>query len=682
MTLEPGTLLYKRYKIAEVIAQGGMGAIYKATDESLGVVVAVKENLFTNEEFSRQFHREATILAGLRHTHLPRVTDHFVLPSQGQYLVMDFIDGEDLRHRIQRLGRISEEETLQIGAAICDALAYLHHRQPPILHRDVKPGNIKITPKGQIFLVDFGLAKIQQAGQQTTIGAQSLTPGFAPPEQYGQGTDQRSDIYALAATLYHALTGAVPEDGLSRLMGSARLTPVRTRNPQISARTAAAVERGMSIDPSGRFQEAGEFKQALMDVSGQVKRGVQEPAETLVASPRPSGPAAPPPATPEALHQVPSPQPAAMRKSPPWLWIGIVTAFILAGIGLGGFWFSRQNQAAKPTQIQAPLTSTLPAAVLVATHPLPSPTPKPLPSPTIPVLPSATPASEPTAIPASPTPAATPTGGGAGQLAFASNRIGIPQVWVMNIDGSSPHQITQMPDGACQPDWSPDGQRLVFVSPCSGKQEVYKGSSLFTIGADGSGLISLATMPGGDFEPAWSPDGSQIAFTSVRDGRSHIYLYSLADNQVQRLSPAPVYDRQPAWSPDGQRLAFITSRSGQAQVWTMQADGSQQQEFSLLDRGAAMLPAWSKDGQVILFSQGSSLPGLVAKGIADHFNETPLAEKVRPVYSVKYSSDGAWLVFETVADGNPELFMMTSLGTNLTRLTNDAGADFQPAWRP
>src|SRR5512138_307836 len=100
MTLETGYLLNKRYRIQETIAQGGMGAIYRALDESLNVEVAVKENLFSTEDYTRQFRREATILAGLRHAHLPRVTDHFVIPEQGQYLVMDFIAGEDLRKRI------------------------------------------------------------------------------------------------------------------------------------------------------------------------------------------------------------------------------------------------------------------------------------------------------------------------------------------------------------------------------------------------------------------------------------------------------------------------------------------------------------------------------------------------------------------------------------------------------
>ncbi len=159
MTLELRSLLHNRYRVEQIIAQGGMGAIYRATDESLGVEVAIKENLFTTEELTRQFRREATILAGLRHPNLPRVTDHFVIPGQGQYLVMDYIAGEDLRQIITRDGKIPESEVVFIGSVICDALSYLHSRPSPIIHRDIKPGNIKVTPTRQIYLVDFGLAK-------------------------------------------------------------------------------------------------------------------------------------------------------------------------------------------------------------------------------------------------------------------------------------------------------------------------------------------------------------------------------------------------------------------------------------------------------------------------------------------------------------------------------------------
>ena len=129
---------------------------------------------------------------------------------------------------MDRLETITERDVILIGIAICDALNYLHSRSSSILHRDIKPGNIKISPDGDVFLVDFGLAKIMKGNQATTNGARAMTPGYSPPEQYGTArTDPRTDIYSLGATLYAALTGVIPEDGLDRATGKAKLTPLR-----------------------------------------------------------------------------------------------------------------------------------------------------------------------------------------------------------------------------------------------------------------------------------------------------------------------------------------------------------------------------------------------------------------------------------------------------------------------
>ncbi len=286
MTLEVGALLHNRYRVEATIAVGGMGAVYRALDETLGIQVAVKENFFSTEEYSRQFRREATILASLRHPNLPRVTDHFVIPAQGQYLVMDFIEGVDLREIIAQNGSLAEAEIIRIGAIISDALAYLHSRNPAIVHRDIKPGNLKITPAGNVFLVDFGLAKISR-GEATATGAQALTPGYAPPEQYGQGTEPRSDIYALGATLYAALTGKIPEDGLSRAMGSAELTPVRKHNPQVTERLAKVIEHAMAIVPADRYATAMAFREGLLSAEARSQVKAQPVSVPTLRSPFP-----------------------------------------------------------------------------------------------------------------------------------------------------------------------------------------------------------------------------------------------------------------------------------------------------------------------------------------------------------------------------------------------------------
>src|SRR5262245_9837533 len=186
MPLQAGALLNDRYRIVSVLGQGGMGAVYLATDESLGVPCAVKENLNLSPETERLFRREASLLAGLRHPCLPRVTNHFIQGNE-QYLVMDYIEGEDLRQRLAREGPLPERLVVGWAVQLCDALTYLHTRTPPVVHRDIKPANIKLTPSGEIALVDFGVAKPTTGETKTATATTAYTPGFTPPEQYGLG---------------------------------------------------------------------------------------------------------------------------------------------------------------------------------------------------------------------------------------------------------------------------------------------------------------------------------------------------------------------------------------------------------------------------------------------------------------------------------------------------------------
>ena len=220
-------LLQGRYQIVEPIARGGMGAVYLAEDMRLsGRLVAIKENLEITPDSRQQFEREAVILARLRHPNLPQVTDFFVEASGQQYLVMEYIPGQNLQQLLQQGGPLPVAEVLDISNAVMAALAYMHTwRDPksgqprPIIHRDVKPANIKRTPDGRIVLVDFGIAKVA-TDTATALSARALTPGYAPLEQYHGGTDERSDIYALGATLYALLTGRTPPSATSLATGT------------------------------------------------------------------------------------------------------------------------------------------------------------------------------------------------------------------------------------------------------------------------------------------------------------------------------------------------------------------------------------------------------------------------------------------------------------------------------
>lgn len=729
MVLERGTLLNQRYRVVEILGQGGMGSVYRAVDENLGVDVALKENLFTTEEYARQFRREAVILASLRHPNLTRVTDHFVIEGKGQYLVMDYIEGEDLRQRMDRTGLLSEEDAIIIGAALCDALSYLEACSPPVVHRDIKPGNVKITPSGQIFLVDFGLAKLIQNGQATTTGARAMTPGYSPPEQYGTAsTDHRSDLFSLGATLYAALTGAIPEDALARAMDQAVLTPIRKHNPRVSKRLASVIEKSLAIRPDERYQSGNDFKQALLAVSGFVRKKTGE----YVVTPAPSGQVAvnskliaddssQDPLTP-GYYPVPrnrSPLPIATSKplSEPLsatrtkrrrrrlaslllvILLAVMTgaAIYLYDPGLPAQALSLVISTPTPTQ-PAQVANNSPAFFVEATRTQ---------SPTENILPTGTPTDQPTAtlrathtsqpsdtavVVVIPRPTSTPmptaVGGGEGQIAFASDRSGTTQVWIMNADGSQMQQVTDMPEGACQPEWSPDGMSLAFISPCDRNQEQYRGAGIFIINADGSGLMPLPSVPGGDYDPAWSPDGNKIAFTSLRNGgRTRIFMIDLRDNSVERLSAQYSYDRQPSWSVDGSQLAFVTTQKGPVQIWTMDSDGSNQQLFSRSADAINSHPVWSPDGEVILFTQVSRtgrIPSIVAASYKDgEYSEFKYELGPVPVREANYSPDGLWLVFESWPEGsNHDIYVMTASGAARTRLTDAPGDDFDPVWRP
>jgi formylglycine-generating enzyme required for sulfatase activity len=263
MPLNSGQVLQERYRIDALLGQGGMGAVYRATYLTFDTPVAIKENLEVTPEARRQFSREAGLLHQLRHPNLPRVNDYFFLPGQGQYLVMDFVDGQDLNRILAQRGPIPEAQALAWMGKVLEALVYLHSQN--VIHRDVKPANVKITLEARVFLVDFGLAKLYDPQQKTTIGARGVTPGYAPPEQYGHGrTDSRTDVYSVGATLYALLTGQQPPDALEFMMHQAELVPPRQLKPGISKEVEAAILRAMQPLPQDRFQTAEAFHTALL----------------------------------------------------------------------------------------------------------------------------------------------------------------------------------------------------------------------------------------------------------------------------------------------------------------------------------------------------------------------------------------------------------------------------------
>jgi serine/threonine protein kinase len=292
--LAPNTLLQNRYLIVHLIGKGGMGEVYLAVDQRLGSAVALKRTLHGDDTtLGDAFEREARTLARLRHPALPKVSDHFI-ENDNQFLVMEHISGDDLAKRLTATGKPFPLSWVLFWAdQLLDALAYLHSHEPPIIHRDIKPQNLKLTDDNNIVLLDFGLSKnsvgqtISQASRGGSTGSVvGYTPHYAPMEQIrGTGTNPRSDIYSLSATLYQLLTNVVPPDALSRadflLSGKQDpIVPIYDINKEIPKSISDVVLKGMSISQDQRFADAREMQRVLRETYARMQ---SETAEKTVA---------------------------------------------------------------------------------------------------------------------------------------------------------------------------------------------------------------------------------------------------------------------------------------------------------------------------------------------------------------------------------------------------------------
>ena len=367
MPLAPDTVLQSRYRVIHKLGEGGMGSVYLAIDGRFDSEVAIKETHFTDEALRKQFEREARLLNKLRHPAMTRVIDHFT-ENDGQFLVMDYVEGHDLADMLEkRGGAFTSEEVLQWADQLLDALSYLHKQNPPVIHRDIKPQNLKLSPSGQIILLDFGLAKgfAGQISRVTTSGSIfGYTPNYAPLEQvHGTGTDPRSDLYSLAATMYKLVTNFTPSDVSTRagaVIGgrSDTLKPASEVNPQVTAAVSDVLRKGMAIDAEQRYASAAEMRQALKEANQFISF---RNAETII-----------------------QPKPSRL----PLRTLGIVMAWIGIGLVMGYFIFTiakrSRSRTTNPATTNMAITNTsifsTPAsnsnqASNVAAIPGPSPSP-------------------------------------------------------------------------------------------------------------------------------------------------------------------------------------------------------------------------------------------------------------------------------------------------------------------
>jgi serine/threonine protein kinase len=284
--IAPNTIVGGRYRVMNPLGGGGMKLVYLAEDLRLAArpcALAEMVDSFTSPETQKQavaaFQREADMLAQLNNEHIPRVFDRFS-DQNHHYLVMEFIDGITLEQKIKDAGgKLHEGEVTDVALQVLDTLEYLHNLEPPVIYRDLKPSNVMLTPSGQVKLIDFGIARLfQPLSNATMIGTQ----GYAPPEQYRGKVEFRSDLYALGATMHHALSGRDPA-----LEPPFSFPPLRSLCPDISPALCELVDQALKYDVVLRMADAAEFRQRLLAIKSGAPITMPQRSSSSATSSRP-----------------------------------------------------------------------------------------------------------------------------------------------------------------------------------------------------------------------------------------------------------------------------------------------------------------------------------------------------------------------------------------------------------
>ncbi len=361
MALTTGQVLQNRYRVVSLLGEGGMGAVYRAWHIGLEKPVALKEmvpqpglDAATLAQFRAQFRQEAVVLGKLAHPHLVAVTDYF--EEQGNdYLVMAFVEGESLATKIVREGALPETQVVAWAEQLIDALAYCHGQG--VIHRDIKPQNVIITPEGQAVLVDFGLVKLwDPADPRTkTVMRGAGTPEYAPPEQWGMPghhTDPRSDLYSLGATLYHALAGQAPPTASERMAYPGHFKTPRELNGRVSAPLDEAITRAMALACDDRWPDATAMAQGPAGMSSPRGFASSVPRLTPTATRRMPGVSAP-----ASGARLARPAKSAWRSIPVWGW-GLGGVALVVGLALGIGSLVRGAAPSPTATLQVPVSAT------------------------------------------------------------------------------------------------------------------------------------------------------------------------------------------------------------------------------------------------------------------------------------------------------------------------------------
>jgi serine/threonine protein kinase/Tol biopolymer transport system component len=674
LTLSKGTRLGP-YEIVSPLGAGGMGEVYRARDSKLGRAVAIKvlpSELAKDAEKLGRFQREAKVLASLNHPNIASIYGFEDSDKPG--LVMELIEGPTLADRILP-GPVHFEEALTIAKQVCDALEYAHEHG--IVHRDVKPANIKVTSDGTVKLLDFGLAKtfeglvvntdISSSPTLTHMATQAGlilgTAAYMSPEQAkGQPIDHRSDIWAFGCVLFEMLTGKVVFGGESVTDTLAEIIKAEPDWSLIPANAPKPIrtllQRCLEKDARQRLQAIGEARIVI---------------EVVLAGP-----------TGTSVEETENAKARSAEKRSPLLagWIG---GFVIGAVlAAGSVWWAARSGSAPASMHFSAVTSF--AGVQAQ-------------------------------------PALSPDGR---SVAFVSNRDGQYNVYVGLVRGGQLVQITHnaslksrpswSPDGsilaygqlndfgtmdiwevaalgglprkvvlnAADPTWTPDGQSLVYENIADG--------SIWTAGVEGDNPRLLVRMAPGYLgtEPRISPDGKMVAVASrlaIGGPYGELGVADLSTGKVRMLTHDDALALSPAWSPDSQLIYFASSRGGTLNIWKIGADGRGLWQVTAGEGDDAELDV-SSDGKRLVFATLRLNIGLAQfdpqARPGDANGKVLSTDPARNEFGPAYSPDNTHLAFFTNLKGveNESIGVSDANGANATQLVRDSRVNLFPRWSP
>jgi Tol biopolymer transport system component/predicted Ser/Thr protein kinase len=636
------------FRLTESIGAGGMGVVYKATDLRLKRTVAIKllpTELAQDPDRRARLLREARAASSLNHPNI--VTVHEIDSAEGiDFVAMEFVEGRSLDRLIGADG-LALREALEHAAQIARALAAAHGRG--VLHRDLKPGNVMVTPEGQVKVVDFGLAKrlpvpatsavpTETAGPRSAEGSLAGTVAYMSPEQaQGRPLDARSDLFALGVVLFEMLTGRRPfqADNAAALLGSIlRDDPPSARGlrPSLPRALDPVLARLLAKDPDRRYQTAGELAADLERLaslpstarSGRGRRvAIAAAGLALAAALAWFLVHGRPPVRPFPRVHLLSTFPGSHR-APSLSPDGRMVAFVETARGVPQIWLKHLGEG-EPIQLT---TGDVPAA----------------------------------------RPRFSPKGD---EIVFERRREGI---WSVPPLGGAARRVLEA--GTC-PSFFPDGERLAFD----------KGTELWTARLDGGEARRVEGVPENYFSfylkrcAAVSPDGRQIAYFQPQRGLSgDFWIVPASGGQPRRLTSDVVPGGSPVFSADGRFVIFSSSRGGSRTLWHVPVTGGDPEPLTT-GAGEDDEPELSRDGRTLVYTNSRHSWALMLHD-AGTGRERTVLERRGHVAAPVFSPDGGRLAFFAWTDEREQLFVVGVDGQDLRQVTRGPDPSIMPRWSP